>query len=109
MCEAPEHDADHGKADEGYDGSGIALEIGNRATISADPGESPFDYPALAQDDEALEIGLLNDLGLLSRIAPRHGITTDSFDSSSSWTGSKICSIVWDPIKQPKRNLIALG
>jgi hypothetical protein len=27
--------------------------------------------------------------GLLSRIAPRHGITTDSSDSSSSWIGSK--------------------
>src|SRR5664279_3762657 len=26
---------------------------------------------------------------LLSRIAPRHGITTDSSDSSSSWIGSK--------------------
>src|SRR5258707_291888 len=32
---------------------------------------------------------------LLSRITPRHGITTDSSDSSSSWIGSWILRVIW--------------
>ena len=52
-CQASEHDADHGEADEGGDGAGVALEIARQAAIAADPGESALDDPALGQDDEA--------------------------------------------------------
>ena len=38
-CQALEHDADHGEADEGDDGSGMALEVAGEAPVAADPGE----------------------------------------------------------------------
>jgi hypothetical protein len=51
--EPPEHDADHGEADEGGDGSGVALEVARQAAKAADPGEGSFDDPALGQDFES--------------------------------------------------------
>ena len=59
---AAQHDADHGEAHEGSDGSGAALEVASEASVAADPGEGPFDDPSPGQDDEAMQIGSLDDL-----------------------------------------------
>ncbi len=50
LRQAAEHDADHGEADEGGNGSGIALEIARHAAKAADPGERRLHDPALGQD-----------------------------------------------------------
>ena len=64
LGQAFEHEADHGKANEGGDRSRVALEIAGQASIAADPGERPLDDPSFWQDDEAMEIGALDDLDL---------------------------------------------
>ena len=51
--QATQHDADHGEAEEGGDGSGVTLEVSGQATVAADPGEGALDDPALGQDDES--------------------------------------------------------
>jgi len=61
-CQAAEHDADHGEADEGCDGSCVALEIAGQATVPADPCECALDDPSLGQDNEAMRIASLDDL-----------------------------------------------
>ena len=62
--QASEHDADHGEADEGGDGSGVALEVAREAAIVADPGEGSFDDPSFGQDDELVQFVALDDLDL---------------------------------------------
>src|SRR5450755_171871 len=62
--QAPEHDADHGKAHEGDDGAGVALEVAREAAVAADPGERAFNDPAFGDDLEVMEIGALDDLDL---------------------------------------------
>ena len=63
--EPPEHDADHGEADEGDGGSSIALEVSGETTTATDPGEGALHDPALGQDLEAFcSIGSLYDLEL---------------------------------------------
>src|ERR1700689_3928033 len=61
-CQAAQHDADHGKAEEGGDGSRVTLEVAGQAAVAADPGEGALDDPALGQDDEAMGIAALDDL-----------------------------------------------
>ena len=88
--QASEHDADHGEADEGGDGSGVALEVAREAAIAADPGEGALDDPSLGQDDEAVQIVALDDLELSSCRSWRRllaifgsliaGIGEDAFD-----------------------------
>src|SRR5262249_16659450 len=54
ICNEPlQHDADHGEADEGGDGSGVALEITCQAPETAEPSKRAFDDPALGQDFES--------------------------------------------------------
>jgi hypothetical protein len=60
--QASEHEADHGEAHEGGDGSGIAFEITRQAAIATDPGQGSFDDPAFWQDDEVMRVGTLDDL-----------------------------------------------
>jgi hypothetical protein len=60
--QASEHDADHGEADEGGDGSRVALEVAREASIVADPGQGSLDDPTLGQDDEAMQLVALDDL-----------------------------------------------
>src|SRR5580698_11028585 len=60
--QAAQHDADHSEAEEGGDGTGVALEVAGQATVAADPGEGALDDPALGQDDEAMGIAALDDL-----------------------------------------------
>jgi len=59
--EAPEHDADHGEADEGGGFSDMTFEVPCQPSVTADPGQGPFDDPAFRQDDEAVKIGALDD------------------------------------------------
>ena len=63
-CQSPEHEADHGEADEGGDGCGVALEVAGQATVAADPGERAFHDPAFGQDHEAMQLGAFDDLEL---------------------------------------------
>jgi hypothetical protein len=60
--QAAQHDADHGEAEEGRDGSGVTLEVAGQAAVAADPGKSTLDDPSLGQDDEAMGIAALDDL-----------------------------------------------
>lgn len=62
--QSPEHDADHGEANEGSGGSGIALEVTRQASIVADPSQRALNDPALGQDDEAMKFGAFDDLQL---------------------------------------------
>lgn len=62
--QSPEHDADHGEANKGSGGSGIALEITRQASVVADPGKRAFNDPALGQDDEAMAFSAFDDLEL---------------------------------------------
>ncbi len=87
--QASEHEADHGEAHEGGDGSGMTFEITCQAAIATDPGQGSFDDPAFGQDDEVVSIAALDDLehpaagigdrlcGLRSLIA---GIGEDALD-----------------------------
>lgn len=70
--QAAQHDADHCEAEEGRDGSGVALEVPGQAAVAADPGKSALDDPALGQDDEAMGIAAFDDLQL-----PRAGLGDD--------------------------------
>jgi len=70
--QAPQHDSDHGEAEEGGDGTGVALEVSGQAAVAADPGEGALDDPALGQDDEAMGIAALDDLQ-----GPRAGLGND--------------------------------
>ena len=60
--QSSEHDADHGEAEEGGDGSGVALEVAGQAAVLADPGKGALDDPALGQDDKAMGVAALDDL-----------------------------------------------
>ncbi len=59
--QASEHDADHGEANEGGDGAGVALEVARQSAVSADPGEGALDDPAFGQNDEAMGVAALDD------------------------------------------------
>ena len=61
-CQSPEHDADHGKADESSDGSGITLEVARQTAVAADPGEGTFNDPSLRQNDKAMRVTAFDDL-----------------------------------------------
>ena len=57
-----QHDADHGEAEEGGDGSGVAFEVAGQTAVAADPGKGALDDPALGQGDKAMGIAALDDL-----------------------------------------------
>ena len=60
--QATQHDADHGEAEEGGDGSGVALEVAGQSAVAADPGKGALDDPAFGQDDKAMGVAALDDL-----------------------------------------------
>ena len=63
--EPPEHDADHGKADEGGGGSGITLEVAGEPAASADPSKGSLDHPSFWQDNKTFcDVGSFDDLDL---------------------------------------------
>lgn len=92
VCGEPsEHDADHGQADEGRYGRGVAFEIACQASVAADPGEGSFHDPAFWQHLEAFRIGSFDDLQLPSARAPDNhghlysGVSAISKDALDEW------------------------
>ena len=94
--QAAQHDADHGEAEEGGDGSGVTLEVAGQAAVAADPGKGALDDPALGQDDEAMGIAALDDFQLpgaglgddLGHLWPLvGGIGKDAFDKREGSPG----------------------
>src|SRR5579859_1387279 len=59
--QAAEHDFDHGEADKGCDGPGVALEIAGETAIAADRGKRPFVDPAFRQDDKFMGVVAFDD------------------------------------------------
>jgi hypothetical protein len=64
LGQAAEHDADHGEADEGCYGIGVAFEVSGKTAVARNPGERTFDRPSSWQDDEAVRLCALDDLEL---------------------------------------------
>lgn len=60
-CQATEHEADHGEADEGGGFAGVTLEVFGEATEAADPGKGALDDPAFGENDEAMQLVALDD------------------------------------------------
>src|SRR3546814_14910203 len=60
--ESSQHDADHGEADEGSGGGGVAFEVAVEASVPADPGQGSFDDPSFGQDDELVHLAAFDDL-----------------------------------------------
>ena len=97
--QASEHDADHGEADEGNGGSGVALKVARQAAVVTDPGEGSFHDPAFGQDDEAMQLVALDDFqlpatGLGDSIGDLRsliaGIGEDTFDEGEQAAGASI-------------------
>ena len=59
--QAPQHDADHGEANEGGGGARVSLEVARQASIAADPCQRSLDDPTLGQDDELVQFVALDD------------------------------------------------
>ena len=86
---SPEHDADHGEANECSDGCGVALKVAGQAAIATDPGKRPFDNPPFGQHLETGNVRSLDDLQTPGTGTPhgqRHlasrvsAISKDAFD-----------------------------
>lgn len=60
--QAPQHESDHGEADEGGGGAGVSLEVARQAAIAADPCEGALDDPTLGQHHELVRFVALDDL-----------------------------------------------
>ena len=67
-----QHDADHGEAEEGGDGSGVAFEVAGQTAVAADPGKGALDDPTLGQSDKPMSIAALDDLQ-----GPRAGLSDE--------------------------------
>jgi hypothetical protein len=98
-CQASEHDADHGEADESRGSPGIALEVAGQSAVAADPGQGSFDDPAFGQDDEAVQFIAFDDLQLPGaglcdgggRLRPLvAGVGEDAFDEREHAPGATI-------------------
>ena len=59
--QSPQHDSDHGEADECRDGAGVSLEVAREASVVADPSEGALDDPAVGQHDEAVQFVAFDD------------------------------------------------
>ncbi len=69
---APEHDADHGEANERSGSCCIALEVASQSAIAADPGKCSLDNPPFGQHLEPGDVRSLDDLQSPDTCAP-HG------------------------------------
>ena len=58
---APEHDADHGEANERRNGGGVA-QVARQALVATDLGERPLDDPTFWQNFKSGSFRSLNDL-----------------------------------------------
>jgi hypothetical protein len=59
---APEHDADHGEANEGDGFSCVTFVVATKTPVAADPRQGAFNDPALWQHDEAMQVRPLDDI-----------------------------------------------
>lgn len=65
LCgQAPEHDADHGHADEGGGDAAMPLEVAGETAVATDPADGALDDPALRQHHEAVPVAAAHDLHL---------------------------------------------
>ena len=62
LCQSSEHQTDHGEANEGGDGSGVAFEVAGQSAVTTDPCEGSFHDPSFWQNDEAMEIRSFDDI-----------------------------------------------
>src|ERR1700704_4462451 len=70
---SPEHDADHGEADECSNGRCVAFEVASEATVRTDPRERSFDDPPFRQHLKSSSVRSLDDLQSPGTSAPhRH-------------------------------------
>ena len=70
---SPEHDADHGEADECSNGRCVAFEVASQATVTTDPRERSFDDPPFRQHLKSSSVRSLDDLQSPGTSAPhRH-------------------------------------
>src|SRR6478609_1746980 len=58
---SPEHDADHGEADECSNGRCVAFEVASQATVTTDPRECSFDDPPFRQHLKSSSVRSLDD------------------------------------------------
>ncbi len=93
----PEHDADHGEADERSDGGGVAFEVARQTAVAADPCERPLDDPAFWQNLKSGNVRSLDDLQAPSTGAPNgqchlasgiSAISKNVFDEREQSSGS---------------------
>ena len=88
--QSSEHDADHGEAEEGGDGSGVAFEVAGQTAVAADPGKGALDDPTLGQSDKPMSIAALDDLqgpraGLSDELGALRPLIADSDDVARSF------------------------
>lgn len=62
LCEASQHDADHGETAERLDGADVTLVVAGEAAVAADPRESALDDPAFGQSDKGMRGDTPDDL-----------------------------------------------
>ena len=62
MSETPQHEADHGEADERGRLSSVTLVISCQPTTTADPCQGALDDPSFRQHDEPLPVAAADDL-----------------------------------------------
>ena len=59
---SPEHDTDHGEAEECSNGRCVAFEVASQATVTTDPRECSFDDPPFRQHLKSSSVRSLDDL-----------------------------------------------
>ena len=103
--QASQHDTDHGEADKGSDGAGVAFEVASQATVTTDPRERSFDDPPFRQHLKSSSVRSLDDLQppgtsaphderhLLSRIATVGKDALDEGEQSACPAQQMECSI----------------
>ncbi len=69
-----QHDADHSETYEGFDGSGVALEVSGQTAEATDPGDSPLNDPSFRQwpDQRPFMLTDVIDLGGKIQSPQRH-------------------------------------
>jgi hypothetical protein len=97
--QSSQHDADHREANEGGNGSSVALEISHEAAKAAEPCDRALDNPSFRQNLEAWVIGAIDDFDLprarssggLRRLwAAIATISEDAFDERKQTTSARI-------------------
>jgi hypothetical protein len=70
---SPEHDADHGEADECSNGRCVAFKVASQTTVTTNPRERAFDDPPFRQHLKSSSVRSLDDVQIPGTSAPhRH-------------------------------------